>query len=145
MKKGLIFVLLLSLTIVVVLCGCSNQGSNTAKLSPDFDEAKVKAAAENAIMLINSGDYQKLSDTMVRSDLRSKLSAEVLRDAADKTMGGAGEFKSFEAVTVSGTEDSAKNSYAVASVRAKYKNQTVIYTLSFDKEMQLVGLYMKQA
>ncbi len=143
MKKRFSALLLLFMALTAIFCGCSNQSAKTEKLSPDFDEAKVKAAAEDAVRLINSGGYQKLSDTMVRQDLRTKLSAEVIRDAVEKTMGRAGEFASFEAVTVSGTQDNAKNSYAVASVRAKYKNQTVIYTVSFDREMNIVGLYMR--
>ncbi len=124
-------------------CGCSSQGTAMPLASP-FEEAKVKSTAESAIGLINSGSYRKLTDTMVRQDLRSSLSPEVIKNAVEKTMPNAGDFVSFGGEEVKGSTDSAKNNYAVATVTANYKNQKVIYTISFDTSMNIIGLYMKQ-
>lgn len=134
---------LIAAIIVLAFCGCSSQGTKTPLASP-FEEAKVLSAAESAIKLINSGSYQQLTDTMVRQDLRSQLSPEVIKNAVEKTMPNAGAFVSFGSEEVKGSTDSAKNNYAVATVTANYKNMKVIYTVSFDKSMKLIGLFMKQ-
>lgn len=138
-KLAAIFSLIL---LLFIFSGCTAQSSG--KLASSFDESKVKTAAESAISLMNSGDYQKFSDSMVREDLRKSLSADVLKKAADQVMSKAGSFDSFSNATVSGVNDAkAKQDYAVAAVAAKYKNQTVTYTISFDTKMNIVGFYLK--
>lgn len=137
------FALITALILMLSFSACSSQGTSTPLATP-FEEAKVKTAAESVIGLINSGSYQKLTDTMVRQDLRTSLSPQVIKDAVDKTMPNAGAFVSFGSEEVRGSTDSAKNNYAVATVTANYKNQKVIYTISFDTSMNVVGLYMKQ-
>ena len=128
--------------VLFIFSGCAAQSSG--KLASSFDESKVKTAAESAISLINSGDYQKFSDSMVREDLRKSLSADVLKKAADPVMSKAGSFDSFSNEIVSGVKDAeAKQDYAVAIVEAKYKNQTITYTISFNTKMNIVGFYLK--
>nr|WP_319488562.1 DUF3887 domain-containing protein [uncultured Caproiciproducens sp.] len=128
--------------VLFIFSGCAAQGSE--KLASSFDESKVKTAAERAINLINSGDYQKISDSMVREDLRKSISADVLKKAADQVMSKAGSFDSFSNEIVAGINDAkAKQDYAVATVAAKYKSQTVTYTISFDTKMNIVGFYLK--
>jgi hypothetical protein len=140
LKKRIALFLLI---ITFAFAGCSSQGAATPLASP-FEEGKVKSAAEATIGLINSGSYQKLTDTMMRQDLRGSLSPEVLKNAVDKTMPNAGGFVSFGSEDVRGAVDSAKNNYAVATMTVNYKNQKVIYTISFDTSMNIIGLYMKQ-
>jgi hypothetical protein len=45
---------------------------------------------------------------------------------------------------LSGTKDSTTGEeYAVAQVLCAHEDGNVLYTLSFDTELQLVGLYLK--
>jgi hypothetical protein len=142
LKKRIVLIAA-ALVLALTFCGCLSQGAATPLASP-FEEGKVKSAAEAAIGLINSGSYQKLTDTMVSQDLHESLSPEVIKNAAQKTMPNAGEFVSYGSEEVRGTTDNSKNNYAVAIVTANYKNQKVIYTISFDPSMNIAGLYMKQ-
>ena len=44
----------------------------------------------------------------------------------------------------SGTKDETTGEeYAVVQVMAKHENANLTYTLSFDKDLMLVGLYLK--
>lgn len=141
MNKKLAAILSIIL-VLFIFSGCATQRSE--KLANSFDENKVKTAAESAISLMNSGDYQKLSDTMVREDLKKSLSADVLKNTVNQVMSKAGAFDSFSNEIVSGIKDTkAKQDYAVATVAAKYKNRIVTYTISFDTKMNIVGFYLK--
>ena len=56
----------------------------------------------------------------------------------------AGESMKGEKTTFSGTTDKTTGEeYAVAQVSVKHENANLVYTLSFDKDLALVGLYLK--
>ena len=55
-----------------------------------------------------------------------------------------GEYKEVSEIDVTGVEDKAsKEPIAVVVLKAKYTDKEAIYTISFDTDMKLVGLYVK--
>lgn len=137
MKK--IFSILLALSLVLVLfVGCSSP-----KLSDKFDENNIKTTAENAIKLLNEGNYEKFCTDLPREDLKAAFTVDVMKNAVAQVMPNAGAFVEFSSESIVGQKDKDGNESAVAVIVAKYENQKVTYTISFDEEMKLIGFYLK--
>jgi len=129
---------LMALVLAVALAACG------AKLAAGFDEAAVKQAARTAVQRLNAGQYDQITNEMVRADLRQALSPAVLANGAAQVLSGAGAFSSFSNEVVAGTRDQKTGEdFAVAVMVAKYANKSVTYTLSFDRNMNLVGFFLK--
>lgn len=127
------------LTICCLLSGCTGN-----KLAEDFNKEEVKAAAEEIVELVNSDDFDTIIDVRAEEKLKNALTVEDLEKAKSVVMNDAGEFQSFKSVSVIGEKDKTKDQdWAVAIVIAQYENQKVTYTITFDSEMELIGIYMK--
>ncbi len=122
---------------VVFLAGCSSP-----KLSSDFNEADVKQAAENVVNLLNAQDsagLKQLFTTEMTAAITDDVFTQIYADLAE-----GGSFEAIENISVIGSTDkSSAEDFAVAIVQAKYEKKTFIYTISFNKQMQLAGLYYK--
>ncbi len=134
MKK--IFFIVVSVIITFTLCAC-----NSTKLAAAFDKATVETSAKQVINYMNAGDFDGVN-AMVREDIKEILTSDVLTDAAQKTYGKAGSFEEYKKVNIVGKKDKDSD-YAIALVQAKYEKKTVTFTISFDSNMAIVGLYMK--
>lgn len=141
MKKpnnpSVFFLAILAILSVVLLTSCSGN-----QLSSDFNEEDVKKAAENVIVLINNEDSSGLRE-LFNTQLNTALTDDVLKQIYG-TIREGGQFEKIEDMSVIGTTDKSTNQeYAVVVAKAKYKNKTFTYTISFDKQMKLAGLYYK--
>ena len=134
-KKMTALAALMLCTVLITACGA-------APLSDAFDEQTVMAKAEEVITMINARDYAGIED-IVEDSLKTNLSAQILKDALDPILDKAGEFSSFDSETVSGTTGKNGEDYAVCTVKSKYSGGTLTYTISFDKDYRIVGLYVK--
>jgi hypothetical protein len=133
----LYFSVFLAIMSVLSLTGCSGN-----QLSSDFNEEDVKKAAENVILLINNEDSESLRE-IFNTPLNEALTDDVLKQVYDAIRAG-GQFEKIESMSTLGTTDKTSNEeYAVVVAAAKYELKTFTYTLSFDKEMKLAGLYYK--
>ncbi len=133
--------LLLALVLLMIagLTGCS-----ATRLPDGFDETAVIAAAKTAIEHLNAGEYASISDEMVRPDLKTALSAEVLANAAGQIVTPAGAFQSYaNTVTAGGKLKETGEAYAIVAVVAQYELRKVTYTISFDKDLKIIGFYLK--
>ena len=134
MKKTIMIIL--GIFVAFIFSGC-----NSTKLADSFDKATVKASAKQVIDYMNSGDFDSVN-ALVREDGKEILTSDVLSDAVQKTYGKAGSFVEYKAVNIIGQKDKDMN-YAIALVQAKYEKKTVTFTISFDSNMAVVGIYMK--
>ncbi|BCJ97993.1 DUF3887 domain-containing protein [Anaerocolumna chitinilytica] len=136
--KKLIVLLLMAAMTTTLLGGCSS-----TKLSDSFDKDTVEKSAKQVIEYLNNADYQSVTN-MFREDLQKDLSADTLKDAVEKTYGSAGKFSEYKSTTILGQKiKSTKEDSAVAIIIAKYEKKKVTFTISFDTDMKLIGLYMK--
>ncbi|MEA4939143.1 MAG: DUF3887 domain-containing protein [Christensenella sp.] len=128
----------LALTLVLGLFGCAG------KALPDgFDAEEVGSAAEEVVGLATAGDYDSIITSM-RADLQTGITADQLKEGWASIYEKAGAFKSITKTVLSGTEDATtKEAYAVAQVQVKHEDANLLYTLSFDKDLALVGIYLK--
>lgn len=136
-NKAILAVLLIVLFVTGTLTGCG-----TPALSPDFDEREVSETVQTVIDLVNDGDAQGLLDIST-VQMRQALTEEALA-LIFEAIGECGEFEKLESVNIGGKTDKANGEeFAVAVVKAKYEIKSIIYTLSFTKQMKLAGLYYR--
>lgn len=118
--------------LVLGVVGCSN-----SVLSDDYDESTLKSSAQKVLEQLNAGEYQAITDS-VSLDLQNDLSADVIKQAWIQLYEKLGTFDAISNYIISGKEE-----YAVVVVLAKYEKGTLQLTLSYNPQMELVGLYMK--
>lgn len=136
--KRLLSKLSLLLLILVMLTACSPKS-----LPDNFDEEKVKVQAENVVTLFSNNEYEKVTNEFTREDLKTALTSDVLSDAKAQVMPNAGTLDKFSQSSILAKKDKDGNDFVLAIVVAKYSNQTVTYTISFDENMKIIGFYLK--
>lgn len=133
---------ILSAALILVL-SMSMIGCAANKLPEGFTEEDVGTAAEEIVGLATMGDYDSIILSL-RDDLKSGVTADQLREGWASIYEKAGAFDSITKTVFSGTKDETTGEeYAVVQVMAKHENANLTYTLSFDKDLMLVGLYLK--
>lgn len=136
MKKTTNVILLLIVTLL--LCSCT-----VDPLSDQFDEAKLKRHAEEIIAIVNTKDYEAVLNCF-RTDLRSNVTVQQLKDGLGSFLTDAGNYVKLTSFTAAGKIDaSTKEDYAVTVNICEYENSSLIYTISFDENYELIGLYVK--
>lgn len=132
-----ILLLLLSLVCAGLLSGCGYD------LPDNFEEEAVTERSHQVIDLLNAGDYATVS-RMFRADVQESMPAEKLEESLSPIFEKLGEFQSFQASATAGTKDKdTKAEYAVIVVACVYEKGKAQFTMYFDTEMALVGLYIK--
>lgn len=130
------------MTVVLMLLGMLS-ACGGAKLADIYDEDDVIARAKEVVGIINTGDYEAVV-AQVREDLRDKLPAETLEEAWGPALAEAGAFEEYASVSVIGQKSkSTGEDYAVTVLTCRYENGKRIFTVSMDKDLAIVGLYMK--
>lgn len=138
MNKTFLYRLLTLVTLAVLslgaLSGCA------AKLPEGFDEAEVKAAAENVIDLLNQRDSEGLNALM--SDEMKALLTEDVQAQIFALVEDSGAFQEISDLQMTGATENGVT-FAAVVAKAKYANREITYTISFDQDMKLAGLYLK--
>lgn len=135
-KTALSVVMVLALSVGMIACA-------GGKLPEGFDKDEVGSAAEEIVGLATTGDYDSIINAL-RDDLKSSITADQLKEGWASLFEKAGAFDSITKTVFSSTKDKTTGEeYAVVQVLAKHANANLIYTLSFDKDLALVGLYLK--
>ena len=122
---------------VFLLTGCGS-----TKLSADFDEEKVKTAAQEAIGYMVAGEYEECVGLM-SEEMQAAVSAEILASNMETVAGQKGAFQEYKSSSVLGQKNQEGTDYAVAVIVAAFENGNVTFTISYDKDMQMIGFWMK--
>lgn len=127
----------LALLVGLTLFGC------TAKPLPDGSDAdQVTQKAAEIVQLSTDRNYDAVI-AMLRDDLKSAVTADQLKEGWAPVYEKAGAFGEISKTYLTGTADKTTGEeYAVAQVLVKMP-QRACCTLSFDKNLALVGLYLK--
>lgn len=133
MKKLLPLLLLVCLT----LAGCSGN-----PLPEGMDGETVVASGISVVKSAGDGDYETVWQQF-RDDVRESLTVEQIRDLVEDNTAGCGYYVQVEDSMATGQE-SGGESYGVAVLYAKYSKGTVLYRVSFDTDMTLIGLSVKK-
>lgn len=129
-------------TMVAILSMTFLTACSTPPLSPDFDEEQVKLVTEDVISLLNAQDTEGLR-AVFTEQMKAAITDEVFTQIY-AAIGEGGAFEEIESMTVIGsTDQSTGEEFATVITRAKYAAKTFTYTISFNKDMQVAGLYYK--
>ena len=130
MKKIMkIMILVLSFTFFV--------GCGAAKLSDKFNEDTLKSESESIIESFNNEQYE---DIINKGDdnLKSQLTADQLKEVWDQVSEKIGDYQGISKIAFK-----EKEGIASVVVLAKYENSKAQFTMSFNEDMQLVGIFLK--
>lgn len=132
----------ISMAIVMAAAVFWLTGCGSTKLSADFDEEKVKTAAQEAIGYMVAGEYEECMGLM-SEEMQAAVSAEVLASNMETVAGQRGAFQEYKSSSVLGQKNQEGMDCAVAVIVAAFENGNVTFTISYDKDMQIIGLWMK--
>lgn len=135
MKK--LFSILLALFLLATLSACA------PKIPNGYDQATLTSTAQSVIQLVNKGDYESVI-SMLREDMQSEVTMEDLSLAYDEPIAQAGAFVEFKEPGFSVTNDqSTGETYCVVELKCKYENKSYDFNVTFNRAMNVVGLFMK--
>ena len=135
-KTILSAVLVLAMSLSMVACASN-------KVPEGFDQDELGTTAEEIVGLATAGDYDSII-LALREDLKTSITADQLKEGWASIYEKAGAFDSITKTVFSSTKDKTTGEeYAKVQVIAKHENANLTYTLSFDKNLALVGLYLK--
>ena len=129
---------------VCVLTGLLFGFAGSQRLSDNFDEAEVKAAAESVIEILNSGEVELLVDEQWNAVMKGAADVEMLKSEIVPIVEELGEFEGFDKEAVTGSKDpDTEQEFAVAVIKAKYEKRKAQFTISFDEDMKVAGFFIK--
>ena len=137
MKKKISRFLSLVLLVVIstaLLAGCAS------KLPEGYDEDELKESAEVVINLLNQRDSVGLNE-MMTEDMKAGLTEEVQAQIF-AFLDESGTMKEISSMGVSGSEENGIT-FAVVIAKVAYENRDITYTIGFDPDMKLAGLYLQ--
>lgn len=112
-----------------------------ASLGDDLSQEAVTASVENVVVMLNQNDFDGLQELAV-DELKSKLTQETMDEVRKGISEDWGEMQSIGKVYMQGVKQKGKV-IVVTQVDAVYENISVVYTISFDEDLRLGGLYMR--
>lgn len=106
-----------------------------------FQEAVVTERTEQVIALLDQGDYASL-EGYADETMKEIFQGDTI-EAGKAALGGElGENQGYTSYYVAELRQMGKR-YAIIQISVQYENRSVVYTISYDKDMKLVGLYMR--
>lgn len=112
-----------------------------AAFGDDLSQEAVTASVENVVIMLNQNDFDGLQELAV-DELKSKLTQETMDEVRKNISEDWGEMQSIGKVYMQGLKQKGKV-MVVTQVDAVYENVSVVYTISFDEDLRLGGLYMR--
>lgn len=106
-----------------------------------FNEETVKSQIKVVVEKVSEEDYEYLRNNCA-SRMRSVLSDDTMNKAKNQVSEDWGELKEYGNIYLFEMKQQGHN-YVVGQVNVIYENVAVTYTITFDKDMKLDGIYMK--
>ena len=131
------------LTVLAVVTACLYTIPRSADIeySKYFDKQTLKEKAKETIMLFDDENYDALQENAIE-EMQGYLNKETLQAAKAQLSGEWGERKSFGKSYISEMTKGRKH-FAVIQTTVNYENVSAVYTLTYDNDMKLAGLYIK--
>lgn len=145
MKSKKIYRIITTVIAVVVvgvwMFSWMQKQSSGLENSEIFSSEVVEAEMRNVIELLNKEDYEALHE-ISDNTMKEFLTPEVWGDAKVQFSENWGELEKLGNIYLSEAEQNGLP-MAAGQVKATYENVKVTYTIVFNEEMQLAGLYIK--
>lgn len=129
MKTIRIALLGIIMLMVLAACGGGNVDEATAE--------KYSSKAEEVITLLNNGHYDELYE-MFDATMKTALPLENMAEVFTPVIEESGDFEKMNKSTVN--ED---DGLFITISSAKYSNKNRVYTITFNQDDEVAGLYVK--
>ncbi|MGL5802679.1 MAG: DUF3887 domain-containing protein [Cetobacterium sp.] len=130
MKKLFKGLILVAPILFMVSCG-------QAQLSDKYNETKLKEISTEIITEINAGDFKAIQEKS-SNELKEALSEEKLKEVFEPINEKVGSFKEVEKFIAN-----EKDGIAITKTITKFEKGKAQFTLSYNEDYKLVGLYVK--
>ncbi|MGX7108656.1 DUF3887 domain-containing protein [Facklamia miroungae] len=127
MKKKLLATL--STIVILMLCGCGNKVDDTTS-------EKYISQAKEIVSLINESNYDEVY-TMFNDEMKAALPVKSMSEITP-LITDSGVFKKIDKASV----EERDGNYITVLV-AKYSKGNRIYTITFEDDLEVAGLYIK--
>lgn len=133
-----IFIVLLSLISYIrwLFPQASEMGS-----SGIFSQEIVEEKAKEIILLLDQNDFDALKATAIEN-IQAALVPETFEQTKKSIGNDWGQLETFGKIYTCELKQQGQT-FATAQVSVSYENVNVTYTITFDKEMKLAGIYLK--
>lgn len=139
-KTGIVLLLTCALTAMLTAC---NFGVQDDPLPEGYDAGAIKAEARKLIEYINEDDWEAFCSVPMTDEMKETMTVGSMEKILNQYIGDRGAFVKNKSMVVIGAKDSDGNDYAAAVAVVKYENQSVTYTITYDRDLNLVGFYLK--
>ena len=131
---------ILALLTALLLTGCQK-----TELPDSIDKEAMLDAGAEIVALLADEDYQAVADAF-RSDVREEYSidADAVKAVMDQVSGAGAYVKTSQTSATGGKNDSFDEPYGVALLYCEHEEADIIYELSFDTNLNLIGMQVKQ-
>lgn len=129
MKTIRIALLGIIMLIVLAACGGGNVDEATAE--------KYSSKAEEVITLLNNGHYDELYE-MFDATMKTALPLENMAEVFMPVIEESGDFEKMNKSTVN-----EYDGLFITISSAKYSNKNRVYTITFNQDDEVAGLYVK--
>lgn len=129
---------LMLIVSILLLTACSSN-----KIPDGFNENDLNQKAEEIINLLNENNVDEVYE-MFRTDVQAMIKLEDLEVIIQDKFNQVGTFKEISQVAITDTKDpNTSEVYAVVIVSSDHEKGRTTYTLSFNKELEIVGFFIK--
>ncbi len=142
-KKRIRFVKILALCLIFMLgltiCGCTS-----GALAEEFDKETLEKVAKERINEALVQGAGSMVQNRLRKDFLEDYPVEDMQDNLLSLQSGKGEFLLFEKVSMRGEKSPKEGSdedFAIVLVTANFEKGEILFTLTFDTDMNLVSFY----
>lgn len=133
-----------AVTFVVVRIDDNKKYDNacTEEVADVYASTEVEERTVEVVELVSNNDYQTLRDDYAVEEMKEVLNEEYMLEAKKMINDNWGELKGIG--TVYSVEVAQNNvNYTVVQVNATYENLSIAYTITFDEELKLAGIYFR--
>lgn len=141
-KKYQMVTTMIILLFLAVWMGIWVQKQNSGlKNSTIFSESVVETEMEHIIELLGQEDYDSLQE-IATDEMKEFVTPEVWGEAKQQFSENWGDLKGLGKMRFSEAEQNGEP-MACGQVKVTYENVKVTFTIVFDQEMKLAGLYIQ--
>lgn len=139
LTAGILFCFVIAATVFVQQLP-KTQDFGTSGL---FKAEEVEEKTKEIIELFTNQEYQKILDEYASAGLKEDAKAEDFAYAAAGLGKEVGTMQEIASISLAEMEK-ADIIYAVSESKVVYENITVMFTFSFNEDMEFSGIYMKE-
>ena len=120
----------------------NNVEDTTTECANVFASSEVEKKTTEVIKLLSHNDYQTLRDEYAIDEMKEFLNDEYMLEAKNMISNDWGEL--CDIGTIYSAEVAQDNVlYTVVQVNATYDNVSIAFTITFDDELKLAGIYFR--